>query len=111
MNTYSGTTPVSLALKSQHAAAVAMIASPMHDLTADGQTLATTECLVALADLVPSSFAAHVVVYSAKDATPSLHIDLWRGHDLHDLPEAVAALAIVTEGYWDGGRSYSLQLV
>ena len=74
--------------------------------------MTATEKLHDLASLVPCSLAAHVAVceYSAEDSTPSLHIDLWRGHDLHELPEAVASLTVVSEGHWDGGRSYSLQL-
>ena len=71
-----------------------------------------TIALTNLAALVQSSIAAHVAVceYSAEDSTPTLHIDLWRGYDLSDLPQAVADLVVATEGHWDGGRSYSLQL-
>jgi hypothetical protein len=74
--------------------------------------MTTNTALTNLAALVPSSFAAHVAVceYSAEDSTPTLHIDLWRGHDLSDLAEAVASLVVASEGHWDGGRSYSLQL-
>lgn len=74
--------------------------------------MTTTQFLNELAFLVPSSIAAHVAVceYSAEDNTPTLHIDLWRGHDLGDLPEAVALLAVACDGHWDGGRSYSLQI-
>jgi hypothetical protein len=74
--------------------------------------MTTTDQLRDLATLVPSSIAAHVAVceFSAEDSTPSLHIDLWRGHDLCDLPEAMASLVVAAEGHWDGGRCYSLQL-
>jgi hypothetical protein len=56
--------------------------------------------------------ATHVAVceFSAEDDTPTLHIDLWRGVDLHDLLQEVNALDIASEGFWDGGRCYSLQL-
>jgi hypothetical protein len=72
----------------------------------------TTETLREISALISSEMAAHVAVceYSAEDNTPTLHIDLWRGHDLSDLPEAVASLMVASEGDWDGGRSYSLQL-
>lgn len=65
-----------------------------------------------LAALVPAEMAAHVAVceFSSDDATPALHIDLWRGFDLVDLPQAVAELAVAVEGNWDGGRSYSLHI-
>ena len=71
-----------------------------------------TTSLTDLAALIPAELAAHVAVceYSAEDNTPTLHVDLWRGHDISDLPQAVADLAVATEGHWDGGRSYSLQL-
>jgi hypothetical protein len=72
----------------------------------------TTETLRELSTLISNDMAAHVAVceYSAEDNTPTLHIDLWRGHDLCDLPEAVAALVVASEGHWDGGRCYSLQI-
>lgn len=56
--------------------------------------------------------AAYVGVrdYSWEDDTPTLHLDLWRGFDLGDLSQEVSALEIANEGFWDGGRSYSLQL-
>jgi hypothetical protein len=62
--------------------------------------------------LIPDHMAAHVAVceFSSEDNTPTLHIDLWRGYDLHELPESVASLTVAIEGNWDGGRSYSLQL-
>lgn len=64
-----------------------------------------------LAALIPANLAAHVAAceYSADDDTPTLHVDLWRGHDLSDLPQAVASLVVACEGNWDGGRSYSFQ--
>jgi len=54
----------------------------------------------------------HLIVcdFSEEDSTLSLHIDLWKGYDLHDLHESVNQLAIVSEGHWAGGRSYSLQV-
>lgn len=54
---------------------------------------------------------SHAVIceFSAEDSTPTLHIDLWRGFAISDLPECVNELVIVAEGHWDGGRSYSLQ--
>ena len=56
--------------------------------------------------------AAYVNVtdFSMEDGTPTLHIHLWREFDLHDLSQEVNALEIASEGFWDGGRSYSLQL-
>lgn len=74
--------------------------------------MTTTQSLHEIATLIPADLAAHVAVceYSCEDSSPTLHIDLWRGHDLHELPEAVASLTVVSEGHWDGGRSYSLQL-
>lgn len=55
---------------------------------------------------------AHAVVceFNCDDNTPTLHIDLWNGVDITDLPERVASLNVVAEGSWDGGRSYSLQI-
>jgi hypothetical protein len=55
---------------------------------------------------------AHVAAceFSAEDDTPTLHIDLWRGFDLHHLPQEINALEITSEGFWDGGRCYSLQI-
>ena len=72
----------------------------------------TTETLREISVLIASEMAAHVAVceYSADDNTPTLHINLWRGFDLCDLPEQVSALIVAAEGHWDGGRSYSLQL-
>jgi len=52
----------------------------------------------------------HVRDFSWRDSTPTLHIDLWRGYDLHDLCSEVNALEIASEGDWGGGRCYSLQL-
>ena len=74
--------------------------------------MTTTQSLHEIATLIPADLAAHVAVceFSAEDNTPTLHIDLWRGHDLSDLPEAVASLEVACEGFWDGGRSYSLQI-
>ena len=51
----------------------------------------------------------HIGKFSDQDDTPTLHIDLWRGYDLCDLPELVG-LEVVLEGHWECGRSYSLQL-
>jgi len=72
----------------------------------------TIETLHEISTLIPQAMAPHCAVcaYSAEYDTPTLHIDLWRGLDLCDLPEQVAALTVACEGYWDGGRSYSLQL-
>ena len=74
--------------------------------------MTATEQLHELASLIPHELAAHVAVceFSAEDSTPTLHVDLWRGYDITDLPEAVASLNEASEGHWDGGRSYSLQL-
>lgn len=71
-----------------------------------------TRKLNEIASTIPDNLIAHVVVceYSAEDDTPTLHIDLWRGHDLFELPQAVADLDVASEGFWDGGRCYSLQL-
>jgi hypothetical protein len=61
---------------------------------------------------IPAELTAHAVVceFSAEDDTPTLHLDLWRGMDLHDLPEFTTRLTIAAEGHWDGGRTYSLQV-
>lgn len=74
--------------------------------------MTTTDTLREFAALISDELAAHVAVceFSAEDNTPTLHIDLWRGYDLSDLPAPVASLTVVSEGSWDGGRSYSLQL-
>ena len=71
-----------------------------------------TETLRNLSTLISNEMAAHVAVceFSSEDNTPTLHIDLWRGLDLCDLPEQVASLELASEGNWDGGLSYSLQL-
>jgi len=71
-----------------------------------------TQTLRLISELIPSTIAAHVAVceFSSEDDTPTLHIDLWRGYDLCDLPQAVVKLEVAAEGGWDGGRSYSLQL-
>jgi hypothetical protein len=45
--------------------------------------------------------------FSAEDPTPTLHLTLWRGFDLSDLPDT--GLEVVTEGHSDIGRVYSLQ--
>jgi hypothetical protein len=65
-----------------------------------------------IATSINESIAPHVAVceYSCEDETPTLHIDLWRGFDLGDLSQEVNALEIATEGFWDGGRCYSLQI-
>ena len=72
----------------------------------------TTEILRNLSNTISAELAAHVAVceFSSEDSTPTLHIDLWRGNDLCDLPSSVASLMVVAEGGWDGGRRYSLQL-
>jgi hypothetical protein len=61
---------------------------------------------------IPADLTAHAVVceFSAEDDTPSLHLDLWRGVDLCDLPKFKIELTIAAEGHWDGGRSYSLKI-
>jgi hypothetical protein len=65
-----------------------------------------------IASKISNEKAADVYVseYSAEDDTPTLHINLWRGFDMHDLCSEVNALEIAIEGFWDGGRCYSLQL-
>lgn len=111
-NTYTGSTPVFWALDGKPAKAAEMIADPFFDLSNADQMNATTECLRALTAIIPAKLAAHVAVceFSSDDSTPTLHIDLWRGSDISDLPEAVAGLSVANEGFWDGGRSYSLQI-
>lgn len=47
--------------------------------------------------------------FSAEDSTPTLHLTLWRGFDLHELP-LPNNLETVSEGFSDIGRVYSLQL-
>lgn len=61
---------------------------------------------------IPDNLIAFLAVceFSAEDDTPTLHIELWRGYDLCDLPQSVADLEVASEGFWDGGRRYSLQL-
>jgi hypothetical protein len=72
----------------------------------------TTDTLRDLSNLINTTIAAQVVVceFSSEDATPTLHIDLWRGYDTCDLPGAVTSLELVAEGHWDGGRSLSYQM-
>jgi hypothetical protein len=53
---------------------------------------------------------ASVSGFSAEDETPTLHMNLWRGIDLCDMPPAYSAQKIVAEGHWDGGRTFSLQI-
>ena len=50
----------------------------------------------ALETIINNSAVAHAVIceFSAEDAMPTLHIDLWRGSELCDLPEAVARLEL-----------------
>jgi hypothetical protein len=48
--------------------------------------------------------------FSAEDPTLALHLTLWRGRDLHELP-IPHNLETVSEGFSDVGRVYSLQLV
>jgi hypothetical protein len=45
--------------------------------------------------------------FSAEDNTPTLHLTLWRGYDLSDIPDT--GLEVVTKGHSDLGRVYSLQ--
>jgi len=52
---------------------------------------------------------ACICEFSAEDSTPTLHLYLWRGYDLSDLPDCLFTLNEVAEGHWDGGRCYSLQ--
>lgn len=47
--------------------------------------------------------------FSAEDNTPTLHLNLWRGVDLFNMPPAYSSLKVAAEGNWDGGRAYSLQ--
>jgi len=70
------------------------------------------ETLIELSCTISKDIAAHVAVceFSSEDATDTLHIDLWRGYDLFNLPECISSLELVSEGFWDGGRSFSLQL-
>lgn len=78
------------------------------------KTIMNTEKLhlMDLALLVPEEIAPNVVVceFSSEDDTQTLHVDLWRGFDLSDLPCKIASLKVAAEGYWDGGKCYSLQL-
>jgi hypothetical protein len=52
---------------------------------------------------------ACICEFSAEDSTPTLHLYLWRGYDLHSLPNCLSTLKEAASGYWDGGRCYSLQ--
>ena len=69
--------------------------------------------LTKLNSLLSSGSVAYsaVVPYAWQEGnfTPTLRIELWRGHDLHDLPEQIASLTVVSDGFWDGGRCYCLQ--
>ena len=71
-----------------------------------------TRKLNEIAVTIPDNLIARWAVceYSADDNTPTLHIDLWRGHDLSELPRAVSELDVASDGFWDGGRCYSMQL-
>lgn len=51
--------------------------------------------------------SAVVCEFSAEDSTHTLHLSLWRGNDLCDLPDT--SLEIVAEGFNNIGRVYSLQ--
>ena len=46
--------------------------------------------------------------FSSEDNTPTIHLSLWRGFDLCDIP--CESLEVITEGFDDIGRTYSLQL-
>ena len=46
--------------------------------------------------------------FSSEDNTPTIHLTLWRGYDLSDIPDT--GLKEVSEGFSDIGRVYSLQL-
>jgi hypothetical protein len=52
---------------------------------------------------------ACICEFSSEDSTPTLHLYLWRGYDLNDLPDCSFTLNEVASGHWDGGRCYSLQ--
>lgn len=45
--------------------------------------------------------------FSSDDLTPTIHLTLWRGHALSDIPDT--GLNIATEGFCDIGRVYSLK--
>ncbi len=70
------------------------------------------EALRQLSVLITEDQAEHVVVceFSSEDNTPTLHVFMWRGLDISDLPSQIASLAVASEGHWGGGRTYSLQL-
>jgi hypothetical protein len=111
MTTTSTDTPVSLTLEGRPQAALEMILA--QNLPINGQRAAMRVCLQAAAELIANHAAVENFLVSevdAEDATPALHVYLWRGHDLCDLPEAVASLDEVADGHWDGGRVYSLTL-
>lgn len=50
---------------------------------------------------------ASLCEFSAEDNAPTIHLTLWRGHDLSDLPDT--GLNVVAEGFNDIGRTYALQ--
>jgi len=50
---------------------------------------------------------ACICEFSAEDNTPTLHLTLWRGHNLSDIPDT--GLNVVAEGFSDIGPVYSLQ--
>jgi hypothetical protein len=45
--------------------------------------------------------------FSAEDNTPTIHLTLWRGHNLSDIPDT--GLEVACEGFNDIGRTYGLQ--
>jgi hypothetical protein len=53
---------------------------------------------------------ACICEFSPDDNTPTLHVYLWRGYDLSDLPQSIAGLEVAAEGNWAGGKAYSLQI-
>jgi len=50
---------------------------------------------------------AYICEFSSEDNTPTIHLTLWRGNDLYDLPDT--GLEVVCEGFSNIGRTYSLQ--
>jgi hypothetical protein len=71
-------------------------------------TLQTTlESLLAFDPTSQIIESAALCEFSAEDNTPAIHLTLWRGHSLNNLPDT--GLRVVAEGGCDIGPTYSLQ--
>ena len=75
------------------------------------KNIEVTKSLKQIAANISSGLAqsVHVGPFSAEDDTPTLHVELWRGLRLRDLPYEAASLEVASEGYGQYGCCYSLQ--